>query len=128
MNRQWMFEALGFGYSSLLPLAALVSFVVTLALVIWGRGVNRGFAILLIAPLPFLIGLYAGLQGLIASYAVIANATAAPKPAEWAAGYGMALWAPMLGMILSSPAYLIAFIGLTIQSFAAEKNSRDRSD
>jgi hypothetical protein len=55
----WMLHALGAKYVILLPVSALVGFVLTLIVVIRGKGPMAGVALMLIIPIPFLISLFA---------------------------------------------------------------------
>jgi hypothetical protein len=112
----WFFSSLGFGYALLLPAVALICFVLTLIVVIRGRGPMAAAAIVLVVPTPFLIGIVAGLRGGIASYAVIAMSSTPPKPAEVAAGISTALIAPFVGLLLMAPSYLVAVAGTLIRS------------
>ena len=97
----WIFTALGFKYALLLPLSALVSFFVTLLVIIRGKGPAAAAAVLLLVPIPFLVGLAGALDGTTASFAVIAHSSVAPKPSELAQGISMALVAPWLGLARS---------------------------
>ena len=112
----WTFSALGVRYTLLLPLAGLVCFLLVLLLVIRGKGPWVSTALLLIVPLPLLLGIFAAIEGLIASYAVIANSPTIPKPSEWAAGYAAALVAPIVGMLVMGPAYATACLGSFLRS------------
>jgi hypothetical protein len=115
----WMASSLGIGYLVLLPLAGLLCFVLTLIVVIRGKGPMAAAAVVLIAPVPFLIGIFAGIQGMISSYQVIAMSGATPRPSEMAAGISTALFAPLVGLMLTSPAYATAVLGALIRGFAS---------
>ena len=101
----------------MLTLATVVGFALTLAILLRGRGAERGFALLFIVPLPFFIGAYAGLHGLVTSYLLIASASAMPEATALAEANAMAYLAPLIGLALSLPAYLLAAAGLTVRSF-----------
>ncbi len=107
----WIFNSLGFAYSVLLPLLAVVGFVLTLIIVLRGQGPLAAAALLLIVHMPLLVGAFAALQGMMASFLVIAISGTAPKPAEVAEGISTALVAPFVSLLLIVPAYLTATIG-----------------
>ena len=118
----WMLSALGFPYVVFLPLAGLVCFVLALVVVLRGRGPMSGPALILIVHVPLLIGVFAAIQGGIASYTVIATSTSAPKPSEVAEGISTALVAPMVGMLLMVPSYATAAFGTFIRCLAASSD------
>ena len=74
-------------------------------------------SLILIVNTPLLIGMFAALQGAIAYYTIIANASSTPKPSEIAGGISTALVAPMVGMLLMIPGYAMAAIGSFVRSF-----------
>ena len=119
----WMFTALGFPYLILLPLAGALCFFLALIVVIRGKGPMAAAALILIVHVPLLIGVFAAIQGGIASYAVIAMSEATPKPADVAAGISTALVAPMVGMLLMVPAYATAVIGAFTRALGANTES-----
>lgn len=120
----WVFRALGLKYSVLLPLAAIVAFVLTLVVLLRGKGPMAAAALVFIVPMPFFVGLYGGIDGLIAIYTIIAASAAQPKPSELAEGTSMALAAPMIGMLLMAPAYLLAMVGLFVHSMMVPKDCK----
>ena len=115
----FVFTALGIKYSVLLSGAALVAFALTLVVLLRGKGPMAGAALFFIVPMPLLIGLYGGIDGLISTYTIIAATSVQPKPSELAYGISLSLVAPMMGMLLMVPAYLLAMIGLIIRSLSA---------
>lgn len=116
----WMYTALGLPYVILLPLAGLLSFLFALIVVLRGKGPMAAAALILFVHVPLFIGVFAAIQGAIASYTVIATSPATPKPSEVAAGISTALVAPWFGMLLMVPGYATAAIGAFIRSFAAK--------
>ncbi len=112
----WVFTSLGFPYVILLPLAGFLCFVLTLIVVLRGRGPMAAAALILIVHVPLLIGAFAAIQGGIASYTVIAMSETAPKPSEVAEGISTALVAPMVAMLLMVPGYATAALGAFIRS------------
>ena len=125
---QWIVSALGIPYIFLLPLAGLVSFVLALLVVLRGKGPMAVLAVILIVPIPFLVGLFAATNGAMASLAVIASSPTAPKPAEIAEGVSTAIIAPMVGMLLMVPAYAAAVVGAIIRSFRSQAVERKDHD
>jgi hypothetical protein len=115
----WMVTALGFPYLFLLPLAGLVAFLLALIIVLRGKGAMAAASLILIVHVPLLIGVFAALQGGIASYTVIAMSETTPKPSEIAAGISTALVAPMVGMLLMAPGYATAALGAFIRCLGA---------
>lgn len=113
-------NALGVQYTILLPLAGLICFLLALILVLRGRGPMAAAGLILIVHVPFLLGVFAALQGGIASYTVIATSTTTPKASDVAAGISTALVAPLVGMLLMAPGYAIAALGASIRSFGAD--------
>ena len=124
----WMFTSLGFPYLLLLPLAGLLSFLLALLVVIRGKGSMAGAALILIVHVPFLIGVFAAIQGAIASYTVIATSAMTPKPSELAAGISTALVAPMIGMLLMVPGYLTAALGAFVRAITAKTEKHEPRD
>lgn len=120
----WVIESLGFSYAILLPFAGMLCFVLALIVVIRGRGPMAAAALILIVHVPLLIGVFAAIQGLIASYSVIAMSDSAPKPSEMAAGVSTAMFAPLVGIFVMIPGYATAAIGAFIRSLLA--NATDR--
>lgn len=114
-----MISALGFPYMIVLPLFGLISFVLAMILVMRGKGPMATAGLILVVHVPFLIGIFAAIQGAIASYSVIAVSPAAPKPSEVAAAVSTALIAPLAGMLLMVPGYAIATIGAVARSLSA---------
>ncbi len=122
----WILTALGFPYMIVLPLAGILCFAFALILVIRGKGPMAAASLILIVHVPLLIGVFAALQGGIASYVVIATSESTPKPAEVAAGISTALIAPLVGIILMVPGYAIAALGAMIRAVASgERREQD---
>lgn len=115
----WFLLALGWRYTILLSLAGLLSFVLTLIVVLRGKGPLASASLVLIVHVPLLIGVYAAIDGLIRSYTVIAMSEATVKASEVATGISTALVAPLVGMILMVPGYATAALGSLIRSLGA---------
>jgi len=120
----WFFESLGIFYFLLLALAAISSFAMILILVIRGRGPLCGTAMVLIVPIPFLVGIFGGIDGLMRSYMVISAGSIAPHPNEAAAAISTSLVAPFVGMLLMVPGYLLATGGMLARSIMADSETR----
>ena len=123
----WTITALGFPYLMLLPLAGLLCFLLALVVVLRGKGPMAAAALILIVPVPLLIGVFAAIQGGISSYTVIAASATTPKPSEVALGVSTALIAPLVGMLLMIPGYTIAALGAFIRALAAKTDNDKRS-
>jgi hypothetical protein len=119
----WAFRSLGATYVILLPLVALLSFIFVVILLSRGRGPMAAASILLFVHTPLMIGLFAALQGMIASYQVIASSGSTPKPAEMAQGISMALIAPLVAILLMIPSYLAAAIGTLVRAISAKSDA-----
>ena len=124
----WIFSSLGLWYTLILPAVALVCFVLTLLLVLRGRGPMAAAAIALIVPVPFLIGIAAALRGAMASFIVIASSSTPAKPSEIAVGISTALVVPLVSLFLMVPSYLVAVAGATIRALVSDGESSDTSD
>jgi hypothetical protein len=116
----WLFMALGWRYSLLLPLAAVFAFVVVLLMVVRGRGPAMAGAILLVAPLPLLVGIVGMAEGILSIQLVISGAGIDPKPSALAEGIGMSFVSVWIGLFFSIPSYLAAAIGLVIRSLTCQ--------
>jgi hypothetical protein len=116
----WTFNALGWRYTLMLPASALLAFVLTLGVVIRG-GPYAGWALLFIVPMPVWVGALGFFDGMIMSYNVIAMSETSPKPSEIAFGISTSLVTPVVGMVLMTPAYLVAAVGLFIRTLMGEK-------
>ena len=116
----WILTALGFKYAILLPVAALVSFVLTLIVVTRGKGPMAGIALVLIVPVPLLIGVFAAIEAGIHSCQVIATLARDPAPGQVAAVVSTMLVPPLVGMSLMAPSYILAVVGSVLRSFSAE--------
>jgi hypothetical protein len=121
----WTLGALGLPYVILLPLAGLLCFLLTLVVVLRGKGPMAAASLILVVPVPLLVGVFAAIQGGMASYMVIAMSASTPKPSEVAAGISTALVAPMVGMLLMVPCYATAVAGATIRALAVKAEAQD---
>ena len=115
----FLYNGLGLRYALLLPLMALISFNLTLLVVLRGRGAAAGFALLFIVPMPLFVGVHGYCDGWIAAGQVFA-AGAKPMPGGVELGTAMSLVAPMVGMWFTIPSYLLAMIGLLMRSWRGD--------
>jgi len=120
----WFFSALGIKYAVLLPLVGLIAFVVVLVLVLKGKGPALPAALMLIVPLPLLVGIGGVIEGLLAFFQVIAGAELAPKASTWAAGISMSLVTAWVGLLLTVPSYFLATIGMCVRSLVGSGKAR----
>ena len=61
----------------------------------------------------------------MASFSVLASSDTAPKPSEVAEGISSCLAIPFMGLLLTTPGYLVAVIGLLARSFASESREAE---
>ena len=113
---EWYVTALGPKYIFLLGLAGLAAFVLTWLVVLRGKGPLAGASLVFIVAMPFFIGLFGAIDGYLAVNLVIASSVLQPKPSELAQGTALSLAAPMTGMFLMAPSYLVAMFGLTVHA------------
>jgi hypothetical protein len=113
---QFYVSALGPTYLVLLPLAALVGFVVTLIVVIRGRGPMAVAALVLAAMLPLLVGIESTIDGMMASSMIFAKSAAQAKSSEVAHSVSMSLASLKVAFWLTAPIVLLAVVGSLARS------------
>lgn len=113
----WAYYSLGFLFTVLLPLTGLLSFVLAIVIVRRGKGLMAAASLLLIVHLPFLVGVFAAIQGAVSMYAMLGNSSLTPKPNEISQGISTIFVAPLIAMLLMIPGYSVAAIGTLIRSF-----------
>jgi hypothetical protein len=118
----WILTALGFKYALLLPVSALVGFVPTLIVVVSGKGPMAGVALVFIIPVPWLIGVFATMEGGVNSFKVIATLARDPAPGQVAEIISTLLVAPTVGMVLMAPSYILAILVSLVRSSSADPN------
>ena len=116
----WVIGSLGWKYVLLLPVSALFSFVLTAVLVTAGKGKTTGAAVAFAVAIPLLVGIFGLLDGLVASFMVIANSSTIVKPSEWSEGFSTGLVTPLIGMLLMAPSYILATAGLSIRALKGD--------
>jgi hypothetical protein len=99
-------------------LSALVAFVLTVALVVRGRGDSLAPALLLIVPLPMLVGGLAGVSRLIATYGLIAASATEPALSAVWDGFASASIPLLVGFSLCIPIVLMATVVGLVQSLS----------
>jgi hypothetical protein len=118
----WILRSCGL-FGQMIPVTAMVCFVLTVFITMRGDGPFAIVAILLIVPIPLLVGVIGSILGLISSFQVIAASAIAPKPSEVADGFATALFTPLLGMTMMLPSYAVATIGGCYRSLLDRDNS-----
>lgn len=119
----WVANSLGV-YSLLIPIAGLLAFVLTILMVTRGKGTAGALSLLFIVPLPLFVGIYAGIEGAISAYSVIAISDAVPKPSLLAAAISTSLIAPLVGMMFMAPSYVVAMFGLFTRGLSSDDATR----
>ncbi len=121
---EWMFTALGPFYGLLLPLTGFAVFVGGCLVVLLSRRNAVVAAYLALVPLPFLIGLFGTIHGMLSSFQVLATAPTSPKPSDLAEGVSMALFSSFVGLAMTFPAFLVVAGGLFLRTmFAPDRDS-----
>ena len=97
----------------------------TLALTFWiGRkkgSVNRTAALLMLVPLPLVMGVYGSIRAIRTTFEVIGMSGTEPDPSSLYIGYASALESTLYGALLTLPAFLVAL------SFAIARCRREVS-
>jgi hypothetical protein len=116
----WLFQSLGLMYSGLFLLSAVIGFVLTLVLLVRGKGPMSVVCLLLVVHLPVVIGVLGAVQGMISMYSVLAASNSTPKPADLAQGISISLVTVLIGSMLTLGFYLLAIPGTLLRSFRSE--------
>ena len=112
----WYLNALGVENAAWLSLSTFVSCVLILWLAFRGKGIHAALAMILLIPVPLIIGVYAGLDGAISAMVVISRGATQPTGSQFASGLAMTFVAPWLGMLLCIPNYLVALLSMLVRS------------
>jgi hypothetical protein len=118
----WVLRALGYEYALILSLAALACLVLTLVVAFRGKGPMAGVALVLIVPVPFLIGVFAGIRHAILALNVIAVGGGPSEVSRLGEAISAALVAPLVGLVMTVPGYGVAAVGSLIRSFRNESS------
>jgi hypothetical protein len=118
---EWLFEGIGLPYSLLLPVTALVAFVLVIILLRRAKGVELVGALLFVVPMPIFVGCIRIVYDMIEAMQVVAISDS-PKLGEvvYAATIGMATF--WYGMILVLPSYLLALGGLFARAIRSARS------
>ncbi|MFN0018246.1 MAG: hypothetical protein ACKVP0_08310 [Pirellulaceae bacterium] len=113
----WIIRAMGWKYTFLLPVSGLLSFALTAAIVIAGKGKTAGAAIVLIVAMPALIGVFGTIEGAVNVAMVLRYDLMTRINGE---AISSCLMTTMVGMFLMIPSYLLATVGLTIRALKGD--------
>lgn len=123
---QWYVQTLTMNNLVLLLMAFFIAMAVILLLLVRG---NRfaGSAILLVVPLPLLVGLYGAVEVALSTAIVISRS---PGPvnitmADQANGIASMLLPVHSGLLLTVPVFLLALAGLLLRSVGDEPRVKD---
>lgn len=115
------------GYAILIPVAAVISVLLTLLLVLRGREPFAGFAILLVAPLPLIISLIGSLHsGIHTSFLLVKAADTHPN-GMWLV-FGISLLFVMIGLLHSAPSYGVAIFGLMLRVASRSEETTNETE
>jgi hypothetical protein len=92
-------------------------------LVIRGKGPAAAAALLLVVPLPMLVGVYGAIDAWIATYQAIAASMVEPRPSVWANGIGSVAVRVTASMFFAGPSILVAMLGSSIRSWVSKTDS-----
>jgi len=97
----WLFEGLGLFYGILLPLVFFIGFVLSVIVLIRGKGPMPAVFLVLIVHLPFLIGGLGTLSSLAMNQFVIAQGGGTPDPGKLAESISLANVTMLVGLLLT---------------------------
>ena len=112
----WIYNALGPLYMLGLPLLGLLAFVGAIIVVAKNRRPADIASFIYFAAAPLLLGMFGVVHGMISSFQVIAAGASSPKPSEIAMGVGTSLFAALVGLMCSFPAYGVLAVGYIIRT------------
>ena len=115
----WMLETLGI-FGLLMVVAGVVAFALSLLIVTRGRGALAGAALVFIVPMPLMVALFAVFRSAISMFSVVAMSDVQLKASEVAGGIAECLFTPIVGLVVTIPAYMVAMIGLIVRSLRDE--------
>ena len=122
----WYLQTLGVG-GLMIAAAALVAFTLTMLIVLRGKNMTSGSALMLIVPLPLLAGFFSMLKGMMASFGVIVRANVQITVSEIAAALAETSASLLFAILAMAPSYLLAMGYLFSRSLRAD-SSDQRSD
>ena len=112
----------------LVSLTAVISFVMTLSIVVRTKGPLSSSALLLIVPAPIFVSILCLLRGIVASASVIAATGSNPALAEWAGVIAASFSELAFAMMSTVPSYLLALACLFVQSIQAGSSLETSSE
>lgn len=115
------------GYAVVIPVTALISVLLVLLLVFRGKEPFAGFAILLIAPLPFIVSLIGSLHSAIHTSFLIAESADPPANGMWLV-FGISMVFVMIGLLHSLPGYAVAVVGLFLRVASRTKETPNETE
>jgi hypothetical protein len=111
-NLVWIYKSLGIRYSVLLGGSSLLTFVGAVMIVRAARQPAPLAAYMLIVAIPTIIGVVGGLDGMIITFSVLAD----PQPHHYWGGLAQAIVAPLVGILLTAPSYLLVSAALVLRT------------
>jgi hypothetical protein len=99
----WVYKSLGIRYSVLLGGSSLLTLIGAVMIVRAARHPAPLAAYMFVVAIPMMIGFIGGLDGMIIAFSVLAD----PTPQQYWQGAAQAIVAPLVGMLLAAPSYLL---------------------
>jgi hypothetical protein len=112
----WIYNALGPLYLLLFPLFGFLAFGGACLVVAKCRRPADIASYFYFAAAPFFLAVFGVVHGMIASFQVIAAAGTAPKPSDLASGISTSLFAALVGLMCSFPAYATLWAGYLVRT------------
>jgi len=122
----WFIDGLGLFYLAAIVGTAVFAGLLTLVVVLRGKGTMAAAALILIPPCPLWIGMYSATEGLLRALFVLQASETEPRLSELCAGASTALIGPAFGMLLMAPIYALAVFGSLLRSQFAEATNSSR--
>jgi hypothetical protein len=123
----WLYKQLGFRYAFLLPGSGLAVFLGGVAVAARARRPAPLAAYLLLALLPFFIGVFAAIEGMFLTNFILSQSARFPRMDEFASGYAASLVAVLVGMVATAPTYLLIACALVMKCLALPPLERESS-
>lgn len=119
----WIYNSLGPIYIVGLPLLGLLAFAGACLVVVKNRRPADVASFVYFAAAPFWLGIFGVVQGMISSMQVIAAGGSTPKAAEIAMGVSTCLFAALVGLMCSFPAYGVLAVGYLVRTLTRKRES-----
>ena len=107
-------------YVVILPFSSCASLYLTWRILRQGHSPLAASVLLLVVPVPLLIGIFGGLQGILLSFQCSGPPSACFH--EIAEEIGTAMYPPLVGLLLTMPPYAIAVAGTFTKSVSTDSN------